>query len=431
MQAGLDRRFKETGHVNAAFPMLIPMSFFEKEKDHVEGFSPELAVVTHGGGQELEEKLAVRPTSETIIGYMYSKWIQSWRDLPVLINQWGSVLRWELRTKLFLRTAEFYWQEGHTAHATEEEAMEETYRMLDVYADFAIADCAIPVVKGVKSDTERFAGAQMTTGIEAMMADTKALQSGTSHYFGQNFSKAFDITFLDKNNQLDHCYTTSWGLSTRMIGALIMVHGDDQGLKLPPKIAPIQAVLVPIYKNAEQKAQVMEVADKVFAELKAAGIRIKMDDREEVTPGFKYNDWEMRGVPLRIEVGPKDVEKGSVALARRDVLGREGKSFVPQADLAQTVSLLLSEIQESMLKTATEFRDANIHDPKDYEELKEVVKNGWAFSWWDGSKECEAKVKEDTKATTRVIPFDQPDGEGKCIVCGGKAEKKVYFARAY
>ena len=431
MQTGLDRRFKETGHVNAAFPMLIPMSFFEKEKEHVEGFSPELAVVTHGGGQELEEKLAVRPTSETIIGYMYSKWIQSWRDLPVLINQWGSVLRWELRTKLFLRTAEFYWQEGHTAHETEKEAMEETYRMLDVYADFAIVDCAIPVVKGAKSDTERFAGAQMTTGIEAMMADTKALQSGTSHYFGQNFSKAFDITFLDKNNQLEHCYTTSWGLSTRMIGALIMVHGDDQGLKLPPKIAPIQAVLVPIYKNAEQKAQVMEVADKVFAELKAAGIRIKMDDREEVTPGFKYNDWEMRGVPLRIEVGPKDVEKGSVALARRDVLGREGKSFVPQTDLTQTVSLLLSEIQASMLKKATEFRDANIHDPKDYDELKEVVKDGWAFSWWDGSQECEAKVKEDTKATTRVIPFDQPDGTGKCIVCGNKAEKKVYFARAY
>jgi prolyl-tRNA synthetase len=431
MQAGLDRRFKETGHVNAAFPMLIPLSFFEKEKEHVEGFSPELAVVTHGGGQELEEKLAVRPTSETIIGYMYSKWIQSWRDLPVLINQWGSVLRWELRTKLFLRTAEFYWQEGHTAHETEEEAMEETYRMLDVYADFAIVDCAIPVIKGVKSDTERFAGAQMTTGIEAMMADTKALQSGTSHYFGQNFSKAFDITFLDKNNQLEHCYTTSWGLSTRMIGALIMVHGDDQGLKLPPKIAPIQAVLVPIYKNAEQKALVMEVANKIFAELKTAGIRIKMDDREEVTPGFKYNDWEMRGVPLRIEVGPKDVEKGSVALARRDVLGREGKSFVPQSDLTQTVSLLLSEIQESMLKKATEFRDANIHDPKDYDDLKEVVKNGWAFSWWDGSKECEAKVKEDTKATTRVIPFDQPEGEGKCIVCGGKAEKKVYFARAY
>ena len=365
MQAGLDRRFKETGHVNAAFPILIPLSFFEKEKDHVEGFSPELAVVTHGGGQELEEKLAVRPTSETIIGFMYSKWIKSWRDLPVLINQWGSVLRWELRTKLFLRTAEFYWQEGHTAHATEEEAMEETFRMLGVYADFAINDCAIPVFKGVKSETEKFAGAQMSTSIEAMMGDTKALQSGTSHFFGQNFAKAFDIQYLDNNNTLQYCYTTSWGLSTRMIGALIMVHGDDQGLKIPPKIAPIQVVLVPIYKAEEEKIKVMEVADKVFAELKAAGIRIKMDDREEVTPGFKYNDWEMRGVPLRIEVGPKDVEKDSVALARRDVLGRAGKSFVSQDNLTATVTDMLADIQASMLKQATEFRDANIHDPKD------------------------------------------------------------------
>ena len=431
MQAGLDRRFKETGHVNAAFPTLIPMSFFEKEKDHVEGFSPELAVVTHGGGQELEEKLAVRPTSETIIGYMYSKWIKSWRDLPVLINQWGSVLRWELRTKLFLRTAEFYWQEGHTAHATEEEAIEETYRMLDVYADFAINDCAIPVVKGRKSETERFAGAQMTTGIEAMMGDKKALQSGTSHYFGQNFAKAFDIQYLDNNNTLQYCHTTSWGLSTRMIGALIMVHGDNQGLKMPPKIAPIQVVLVPIYKTEEEKQSVMEVADKVFSELKAAGIRIKMDDREEVTPGFKYNDWEMRGVPLRIEVGPKDVAKGSVALARRDIPGRDGKSFVSQDGLAATVSEMLGTIQATMLQQATEFRDTNIHDPKDYEELKQAVTSGWALSWWCESKDCEARVKEDTKATTRVIPFDQPEGTEKCIVCGEKAEKKVYFAKAY
>jgi prolyl-tRNA synthetase len=271
----------------------------------------------------------------------------------------------------------------------------------------------------------------MSTSIEAMMRDKRALQSGTSHFFGQNFAKAFDIQFLDTNNTLQYCHTTSWGLSTRMIGAIIMVHGDDQGLKLPPKIAPIQVVLVPIYKTLDEKSKVMEVADKVFAELKAAGIRIKMDDREEVTPGFKYNDWEMRGVPLRIEVGPKDVEKGSVALARRDVPGRAGKSFVSQENLAATVSDMLTDIQESMLKQATEFRDANIHDPKDYEELKQVVNDGWAFSWWCGSKECEAKVKEDTKATTRVIPFDQPDGSGKCIVCGESAEKKVYFARAY
>jgi len=431
MQAGLDRRFKETGHVNAAFPTLIPLSFFEKEKEHVEGFSPELAIVTHGGGEKLEEPLVVRPTSETIIGYMYSKWIKSWRDLPVLINQWGSVLRWELRTKLFLRTAEFYWQEGHTAHASEEEAREETYRMLDVYTDFAINDTAIPVFKGIKSETEKFAGAQMSTSIEAMMGDKRALQSGTSHYFGQNFSKAFDIQYLDTNNTLQYCHTTSWGLSTRMIGAIIMVHGDDQGLKLPPKIAPVQAVLIPIYKNEEEKSKVMEVADRVFSELKAAGVRIKMDDREEVTPGFKFNDWEMRGVPLRIEIGPKDVEKESVALARRDVLGRAGKSFVSQDNLAATVTDMLTDIQASMLKQATEFRDANIHDPRDYEELKEVVKDGWAFSWWCGSKECEARVKEDTKATTRVIPFDQPEGTGKCIVCGETAEKKVYFAKAY
>jgi len=424
MQAGLDRRFKETGHVNAAFPMLIPMSFFEKEKEHVQGFAPELAVVTHGGGQKLEEPLVVRPTSETIIGHMYSKWIKSYRDLPVLINQWGSVVRWEMRTKLFLRTTEFYWQEGHTAHATAEEAKEETFRMLDVYADFAINDAAIPVIKGVKTESEKFAGAMMSTTIEGMMQDKRALQSGTSHYFGQNFSKAFDIQFLDRSNTLQYCYTTSWGLSTRMIGAVIMTHGDDQGLVMPPKLAPIQAVIVPIYKNEAEKSKVMEVADKVFFELKAAGIRIKMDDREELTPGFKYNDWELRGVPVRIEIGPRDVEKGSVALARRDVPGREGKSFVPQAGLASTVSGLLSEIHSSMLRRATDYRDANIHDPKTYDELTDVVTNGWAFSWWCGDAACEAKVKEETKATIRCIPLEgQPGGKGKCIVCGKEADK--------
>ena len=431
MQAGLDRRLKETGHVNAAFPFLIPLSFFEKEKEHVEGFSPELAIVTHGGGEKLEEPLAVRPTSETIIGYMYSKWIKSWRDLPVLINQWGSVLRWELRTKLFLRTAEFYWQEGHTAHASEEEAREETYRMLDVYADFAINDAAIPVIKGVKSATEKFAGAQMSTSTEAMMGDKRALQAGTSHFFGQNFAKAFEIQFLDQNNTLQYCHTTSWGLSTRMIGAVIMVHGDDQGLKMPPKLAPIQAVIVPIYKNEAEKAKVMDVANKVFGELKAAGIRLKLDDREEVTPGFKYNDWEMRAGPLRIEIWPKAVEKSSVALARRDVPGRDGKSLVSQTALASTVNGLLSEIQSSMLKQATDFRDANIHEPKTYDELKQIVQNGWAFAWWCGKAECEAKVKEETKATTRCIPLDQPAGSGECVVCGETADKKVYFARAY
>ena len=431
IQQALDSRFKATGHVNAAFPLLIPMSFLEKEKSHVEGFSPELAVVTHGGGQKLEEPLVVRPTSETIIGYMYSKWIKSYRDLPVLINQWGNVVRWEMRTRLFLRTLEFYWQEGHTAHATAEEAQEETYRMLGVYADFAINEAAIPVIQGFKSDNEKFAGAVQSTTIEAMMGDRRALQSGTSHFLGQNFAKAFEIQYLDQNNQLEHAWTTSWGLSTRMVGAIIMTHGDDQGLVMPPRLAPIQAVIVPIFKNDEEQSAVMEVVERVQAELKAAGVRIKVDDREGFTPGFKFNDWEMRGVPLRIEIGPKDVEKGSVALARRDIPGRAGISFVPQAGLAAQVQEMLVTIQAALLVRATEFRDSNIHEPQDYEALKAVVSDGWAYSWWCGDAACEAKVKEDTKATTRCIPFDQPGGSGKCIVCGKEADKKVYFARAY
>ena len=429
--AWLDAEFKKTGHVNAAFPTLIPLSFFEKEKEHVEGFSPQLAVVTHGGGEELEEKLAVRPTSETIIGYMYSKWIKSWRDLPVLIVQWGSVLRWEIRTKLFLRTAEFYWHEGHTAHASAEEAMEEMYRILDIYEEFCLNEAAIPVFKGPKSESEKFPGAQITTSIEAMMWDKRALQSGTSHYFGQNFAKAFDIKYLDRNNALQYCETTSWAISSRIIGAIIMVHGDDQGLILPPRLAPIQAVIVPIFRNDAEKAKVMEVADRVFQELKDAGIRLKMDDRDNVSSGFKFNDWEMRGVPVRVEIGPRDVEKGSVALARRDRPGREGKSFVSQDGLAATVNSLLAEIQASLLQRATEDRDANIHEPKDYEDLKRIVQDGWAFAYWCESEECETKVKEDTKATTRNIPLNQPDQEGTCIVCGRPSKRKVYFARAY
>ncbi len=431
MQAALDRRFKETGHVNAAFPLLIPKSFFEKEKEHVEGFAPELAVVTIGGGEELEEPLVVRPTSETIIGYMYSKWVKSWRDLPVLINQWGSVVRWELRTKLFLRTAEFYWQEGHTAHATEAEAREETLRMLDVYADFAVTECAIPVIKGIKSETEKFAGAVMSTTIEAMMGDTKSLQSGTSHFLGQNFARAFNIQYTDKNNELQYAWTTSWGLSTRMVGAIIMTHGDDKGLILPPRLAPIQVVIVPIYRSDAEKGLVMEAANRIFTELKAAGIRLKMDDREEVTPGFKYNDWEMRGVPLRMEIGPKDVEKSSVALARRDRPGREGKSFVPQANLAAAVADMLTDIQAAMLAKATAFRDSHIHDPKDMDELVKIVQNGWAYSWWCESKECESKVKELTKASTRCMPVDQPEGTGNCIVCGQPAKRRVLFGKSY
>jgi len=431
MQAALDRRFKETGHVNAAFPLLIPKSFFEKEKEHVEGFAPELAIVTIGGGEELEEPLVVRPTSETIIGYMYSKWVKSWRDLPILINQWGSVVRWELRTKLFLRTSEFYWQEGHTAHISEQEAREETLRMLDVYADFAINEAAVPVIKGIKSETEKFAGAVMSTTIEAMMGDTKSLQSGTSHFLGQNFAKAFNIQYTDKNNELQYAWTTSWGLSTRMVGAIIMTHGDDKGLVLPPRLAPIQVVIVPIYRNDAEKSVVMETAERIFSELKIAGIRLKMDDREEVTPGFKYNDWEMRGVPLRMEIGPKDVEKNSVALARRDRPGKEGKSFVPQANLAATVSDLLTEIQAALLAKATAFRDSHIHDPRDMAELIQVLQNGWAYSWWCESKECESKVKDATKASTRCMPVGQPEGSGQCIVCGQPAKRKVIFGKSY
>jgi prolyl-tRNA synthetase len=429
IQQALDRRFKATGHVNAAFPLLIPISFLEKEKEHVEGFSPELAVVTIGGGEKLEEPLVVRPTSETIIGYMYSKWIKSYRDLPVLINQWGNVVRWEMRTRLFLRTLEFYWQEGHTAHTTAEEAQAETLRMLDVYADFAVNEGAVPVIPGRKSEKEKFAGAVRSFTIEAMMGDTRALQAGTSHFLGQNFARAFEIQFLDWNNEQQFAWTTSWGLSTRFVGAIIMTHGDDQGLVLPPRLAPTQVVIVPIYKNDEEKSRVLEVVDRI--EKECAGFRVQVDRREELTPGFKFNEWELRGVPLRIEVGPKDVEKGTVAFARRDMPGKAGKSFVSQDQLSSQVAAALEDIQAALFQRALDFRQANTYDPQDYEELKQVVQKGWAFSWWCGSAECEAKVKEDTKATTRCIPLDQPGGSGPCIVCGRESTEKVYFARAY
>jgi prolyl-tRNA synthetase len=430
IQQALDRRFKATGHVNAAFPLLIPMSFLEKEKEHVEGFSPELAIVTIGGGEKLEEPLVVRPTSETIIGHMYSKWIKSYRDLPVLINQWGSVVRWELRTKLFLRTAEFYWQEGHTAHATSNEAEDETQQMLNVYADFAINDASVPVVAGRKSNSEKFAGAVRSYSIEAMMGDTRALQAGTSHFLGQNFAKAFDIQFLDWNNELQYVWTTSWGLSTRFVGAIIMTHGDDQGLVLPPKLAPIQVAIIPIYKDDEEKTKVLEVAAKVKSEL-AQNFRIKVDSREEVTPGFKFYDWEMRGVPLRVEIGPKDVDKGSVALARRDLPGKAGKSFVTQDQITAQVAEMLQTIQASMYERALAFRWANTYGPRDYEELKSAIENGWAHAWWCGNEACEVKVKNETKATTRCIPLEQAGGEGNCIVCGEPANEKVIFGRAY
>lgn len=429
LQAALDRRFKATGHVNAAFPLLIPMSFLEKEKEHVEGFAPELAVVTVGGGEQLEEPLIVRPTSETIIGYMYAKWIKSYRDLPVLINQWGNVVRWELRTKLFLRTLEFYWQEGHTAHATEQEARDETRRMLDVYTDFSLNEAAVPVVPGRKSESEKFMGAVNSFTIEGMMGDTRALQAGTSHFLGQNFARAFDIQYLDSNNHLQYVWTTSWGLSTRFIGAIIMTHGDDQGLILPPRLAPIQVVIVPIYRNDAERSQVLPVVEQVGAKLD--GFRVKVDDRTEVTPGFKFNDWELRGVPLRIEIGPRDVARGTVATARRDLPGREGKAFLPQEELSIQVGNLLEAIHRSLFDRALAFRQAHTHDPLDYAEFREVVKVGWASSWWCGNPQCEAKIKEDTRATTRCIPFDQPGGSGHCIYCGQPASEKALFARAY
>ncbi len=429
LQAALDKRFKDTGHVNAAFPLFIPMSFLEKEKEHVEGFSPELAVVTIGGGEQLEEPWVVRPTSETIIGYMYAKWIQSYRDLPVLINQWGNVVRWEMRTKLFLRTLEFYWQEGHTAHATMQEAEEETRRMLDVYTDFAVNEAAVPVIPGRKSESEKFSGAIDSYSIEAMMGDTRALQAGTSHFLGQNFAQAFDIQFLDQNNQLQHVWTTSWGLSTRFIGAIIMTHGDDQGLILPPRVAPIQSVIVPIYRNEEEKSQVLPVVDSIRSELDQ--FRLEVDSREGFRPGFKFNEWELKGVPLRIEVGPRDVENQTVALARRDIPGKDGRIFVSQDQLSAQVQDLLDEIQVSLYEKAVRFREANIHEAATYDELTEIVSNGWAYAWWCGDPACEQGVKTDTRATTRCIPFEGPDGEGECVYCGQPAVEKVYFARAY
>ncbi|HXH65718.1 MAG TPA: proline--tRNA ligase [Candidatus Limnocylindrales bacterium] len=438
IQAALDKRFKATGHQNVAFPLLIPKSFIEKEKHHVEGFSPELAVVTIGGGEELAEPLILRPTSETIIGHMWSKWIQSYRDLPVLMNQWNSVIRWELRTKLFLRTLEFYWQEGHTAHATREEAIEETRQMLDVYTDFAVNEAAIPVIPGAKSDAEKFAGADITYSIEAMMGDGKALQSGTSHFLGQNFAQAFEVKYLDQNGTLQHCWTTSWGLSTRMIGAIIMVHGDDQGLVLPPRIAPIQAVIVPIYKTDEEKASVVQAAKDLKAQLIKANIRVHLDEREGFSPGWKFNDWEMRGVPIRVELGPKDVAKQAAMLARRDRPGREGKVSASLADLPSSIEKLLVEIHQSLYDKALAFRRAKTSETSTYDELKKAVEGGFAFAPWCGSSDCEAKIKEETRATMRCIPLDQAAVLGRevatggtCVYCGNPAKDRAIFGRAY
>ena len=432
IQAALDFRFKETGHQNAYFPLLIPESFLKKEAEQFEGFAPELAIVTIGGGEELAEQLVIRPTSEAIIGHSFAQWIQSYRDLPMLINQWSNVVRWEMRTRLFLRTLEFLWQEGHTAHATYDDAQEETMRMLDIYADFATNLGAIPVIKGEKSEQEKFPGALRTYTIEAVMGDKKALQSGTSHNLGQNFAKGFDIKYTDRNNELQFCWTTSWGLSTRFIGAIIMAHGDDIGLRMPPRLAPIQVVIVPIFKNDDERAKVMEAAERMFKTLKGASVRVKLDDREGLMPGFKYADWEMRGVPIRMEIGPKDVEKNSVALARRDIPGKEGKQFVAQENALTVVQSLLEDIHHNLLAQATKLRDDAIKPiEEDYAAFCEQVKDGWAYSPFCGCKECEAKVKEDNQLVSRCYPLDQELKPGKWIVCGDPTDRRALFAKAY
>ena len=435
IKSALDSRFKATGHRNAYFPLFIPMSFITKEAEHVEGFTPELAVVTHGGGKELEEPLAVRPTSETVIGHSFANWIQSYRDLPLLINQWCNVVRWELRPRLFLRTTEFLWQEGHTAHATEAEALEHTLRMLDVYADMAINECAIPVIKGLKSQQEKFAGAVDSYSIEGMMGNTWALQSGTSHFLGENFARAFEIKYLAEDNTQQYAWTTSWGVSTRMVGGVIMAHGDDKGLRLPPRIAPYQVVITPIWKTDEEQTLIRSFCTGVEDQLRAAGIRFHIDEREGLSPGFKFNDWEMRGVPIRLEIGPRDVQGESVMSARRDVLGKDGKEIVPLDAVANRIPDLLTEIQESLLQEATAFRDSHLHEASSYDELKEIVKEGWALIWHCGTRECEDRIKEETKASSRNFPVElneewSPEGK-TCDVCGEQAFGRAYFSRAY
>lgn len=420
----MDRRFKETGHVNAYFPLLIPESLLKKEAEHVEGFAPEVAWVTHGGDEELTERLCIRPTSETIICSMYSKWIQSYRDLPLLINQWANVVRWEKNTRPFLRTSEFLWQEGHTAHATFEEAEAETQRMLEVYREFAQNVLAIPVICGKKSEKEKFAGAQATYTIEAMMQDGKALQMGTSHNLSDHFAKAYDIKYLSKDGKLEHCFTTSWGTSTRMIGGLIMVHGDDRGLVLPPRVAPIQLVILPI---AMHKAGVIEKADEIYAQLKSAGIRVKVDDSDQ-TAGWKFNQWEMKGVPVRLEVGPKDIENKQVVLVRRDI---HEKYIVPMETLTDTVKKLLDDIHESLFNRALAFREAKTVDATTFEELKNGVNGGFVRAMWCGDRECEDAIKEKTGATTRCMPFEQKHLSDVCVHCGKPAKAMTYFAKSY
>lgn len=431
IQSGLDKRIKETGHVNAYFPLLIPKSFLTKEAEHVEGFAPEVAEVTRASGEELAEPYVIRPTSETIIGYFYSKWVRSWRDLPLLINQWANVMRWEMRTRPFLRTAEFLWQEGHTVHATEEDAECETLMILnEVYTDFVENEMAIPVIRGLKSEREKFAGGLRSYAIEAMMQDGRALQAGTSHNLGQNFAKAFDITFTDQNNTVQYAWTASWGVSTRLIGALIMVHSDDEGLVIPPRMAPMQVVVVPIYKNDEEKRTVMEATERLTGDWKGK-IRFKIDDRDNLTPGYKYNEWELKGVPIRVEIGPRDVKKESVAVARRDIPGKEGKQFVPQAGLTDYLVSLLEEIQSNLFNRALNFRGERTRTVTTYDELREAVEVGFARCYWAGTTDDEKRIQDELKATIRVIPFDQPDTAGKCVLTGKETSQQVVFARAY
>ncbi|GFZ84129.1 proline--tRNA ligase [Paenibacillus marchantiophytorum] len=429
IQRELDSKFKETGHRNAYFPLFIPESFFQKEKEHVEGFNPELPWVTEAGGEKLEERLAIRPTSETMIGHMYSEWINSYRDLPLLINQWANVVRWEKRTLPFLRTTEFLWQEGHTAHEDEQDARRETMQMLEVYRQFAEDFLAIPVIVGQKTPSEKFAGAIDTFSIEAMMKDGKAVQAGTSHYLGTNFAVAFDIKFLDRENQHQFAHTTSWGVSTRLIGALIMVHGDDRGLVLPPKVAPTQVIMIPI-GPPKTREQVIGRVDELFAELKKAGVRVKVDDRADQSPGWKFNEYEMRGVPIRVELGPRDMENGQVVLVSR-VSGE--KKTVQQADFVQEVQNLLAEIHQQMYDKAKQFRDEHYIAVDSIEEFKSFLetKRGFALAGWCGSTACEEHVKQETGATSRNIPFTPSETKSTCLVCGEAAKHTVVFGRSY
>ena len=445
MQAELDKKFKETGHQNAYFPLFVPKSLFEAEEKNAEGFAKECAVVTHyrlknnpdqpgklmvDSEAKLEEELVVRPTSEAIIWSTYKNWIQSYRDLPIKINQWANVVRWEMRTRLFLRTTEFLWQEGHTAHASRQEALDETLLINDIYANFAQNFMAIPVIKGVKSESERFAGAEETYCIEALMQDGKALQAGTSHFLGQNFAKAFDVKYATKEGGLEHVWASSWGVSTRLMGALIMTHSDDSGLVLPPNLAPIQVVIVPIYKGEEQLAEIAKVAHEIKEQLQELGVSVKFDDRDNVKPGFKFNDYELKGVPLRIAIGPKDLEKNQVELARRDTLS---KSFVPKDKLAQMIPNLLNEIQEALFNKAEKFRDEHITEADNFDAFKEILnsKGGFVSAHWDGTSETEDQIKKATKATIRCIPYTSELENGTCVFSGKPSAQRVLFAKAY